>query len=257
MTDRRANIVEIVKQNGRVSVEELAEHYDVSVQTIRKDLNELEKKRLIRRVHGGAVPASGIENLEYQARRLMAGEEKARIAARTAELIENGSSLFINIGTTTEACAEALINHKDLLVITNNMNVANLLRPCPEIEVMIIGGFVRHSDGAIIGETAIDFINQFRVDCAIIGISAIEENGELMDYDLREVKVAQAIMNNARNVILVSDSSKFTRKAPVRLGHISQINSFVTDHCPSENFNNICANHGVKLIETFARKEHT
>ena len=118
--------------------------------------------------------------------------------------------------------------------------------------MVIAGGVVRHSDGGIVGEAAVDFIRQFKVDFAVIGVSAIDEDGVLLDFDFREVKVAQAIMSNARHVILVSDSSKFERTAPVKIGHISQVHTFITDRCPSERIRNVCLENDVRLIETNA-----
>ncbi len=249
LAERQNRILEIAKQVGRVTVEELAGRFDVSPQTIRKDLNELCDQRLLARVHGGAILSSGIENVGYEARRSIAGEEKEAIGRAAAELIPNNASLFINIGTTTEAVARALVAHSGLMVITNNINVANALRSYPALEVIISGGVVRRSDGGIVGEAAVDFIRQFRVDYAIIGVSAIDEDGSLLDYDFREVKVAQAIMSNARHVVLVADSTKFQRAAPVRIGHLSQINSFVTDRCESGAIRRICNEAQIELHE--------
>lgn len=136
------------------------------------------------------------------------------------------------------------------MVITNNINVASRLRLFPSIEVVIAGGVVRHSDGGIVGEAAVDFIRQFKVDYAVIGASAIDPDGALLDFDFREVKVAQAIMANARHVVLVADSTKFERTAPVRIGHLSQVHTFVTDDCNVESLRKVCAESGINLIET-------
>ena len=218
-------------------------------QTIRKDLGELCQRRLLARVHGGAIVSSGVENVQYEARRLMAPEQKVAIGLAAATLIPNNASLFINIGTTTEAVSQALLNHSGLMVITNNINVANRMRIYRGIEVVIAGGVVRGSDGGIVGEAAVDFIRQFKVDYAVIGTSAIDADGALLDFDYREVKVAQAIIANARHVILVADQSKFTRSAPVRIARIDQITTFVTDQCPSARFRAQCRAAGVELIE--------
>ena len=251
LSDRQLQILESAKRTGRVSVDDLAEHFHVSVQTIRKDLNDLCEERLLSRIHGGAVLSSGVENVGYDARRMIAADAKAAIGRAVADLIPDRASLFINIGTTTEAVAHALLRHAGLMVITNNINVATAMRPYPEIEVVIAGGVVRRSDGGIVGEAAVDFIRQFRVDYAVIGASAIDPDGSLLDYDYREVRVTQAIIENARNVILVSDSSKFTRSAPVRIGHLDQIDSFVTDAAPPAIVR-ICRDQDVTLIETAA-----
>lgn len=250
LTGRQAEILDIAKTEGRVLVEELAVRFSVTPQTIRKDLNDLCEGRALTRVHGGAIFPSGTENVKYEARRSIAAPEKQAIGRAAAELIPNNASLFINIGTTTEAVGEALLDHHELMVITNNINVANRLRIFPSIEVVIAGGVVRGSDGGIVGEAAVDFIRQFKVDYAVIGASAIDLDGALLDYDFREVKVAQAIIANARNVILVSDSTKFDRNAPVRIGHLSQVHTFITDSCPHASLRAICAENDVRLIET-------
>lgn len=142
-----------------------------------------------------------------------------------------------------------MIAHRDLMVITNNLNVANRLRVLDDIEVVIAGGVVRQSDGGIVGEAAVDFIRQFKVDYAVIGASAIDPDGALLDYDFREVKVAQAIIANARHVILVADSTKFERTAPVRIAQISQVHTFITDRCEAESMKNLCQQSGVRLVE--------
>lgn len=247
---RHAEIMEIAKVEGRVLVEDLSRRFAVSPQTIRKDLNTLCDGAQLNRVHGGALFPTGRANVEYEARRQLASEEKARIGRAAAALIPDDASLFINIGTTTEAVGVALERHSGLMVITNNINVANQLRLIGDIEVIIAGGTVRESDGGIVGEAAVDFIKQFKVDFAVIGVSAIDHDGALFDYDFREVKVAQAIIENARHVILVSDSSKFERTAPVRIGHLSQVNTFITDRCPMTVVEAICLDADVRLIET-------
>lgn len=249
-TSRQTEIMAIAKAEGRVLVEDLAGRFQVTPQTIRKDLNDLCDAKALTRIHGGAVFPSGNENVKYEARRSMAAAEKQAIGRAAADLIPDNSSLFINIGTTTEAVGDALKDHRELMIITNNINVANRLRVYPSIEVVIAGGVVRGSDGGIVGEAAVDFIRQFKVDFAVIGVSAIDEDGALLDFDFREVKVAQAIIANARHVILVSDASKFERTAPVRIGHISQVHTFITDHCPETSVRQICAESDVRLIET-------
>lgn len=246
---RQQAILDLARKIGRVSVEDLAARFDVTPQTIRKDLNELGDRRLVTRVHGGAMVTSSIENMGYEARREIAAREKAAIGRAAAALIPNDASLFINIGTTTEAVARALLQHTGLMVITNNINVANILRAYSAIEVVIAGGVVRRSDGGIVGEAAVDFIRQFKVDFAIVGTSAIDEDGSLLDYDFREVKVAQAIMANARHVILVSDATKFDRTAPVRIATLDQVDTFVTDHLSSTSLRDRLAAADVRLIE--------
>jgi DeoR family glycerol-3-phosphate regulon repressor len=249
LIERQRLIVDIARQSGRVMVDELAGRFEVTPQTIRKDLNELCDKRLLTRIHGGAILSSGVENVGYDARRMIASDEKEAIARAAAARIPDQASLFINIGTTTEAVARALLQRSGLMVITNNLNVASLMRAYPQIEVVIAGGVVRPTDGGIVGEAAVDFIRQFKVDYAVIGVSAIDPDGALLDFDYREVKVAQAIIANARHVILVADATKFERAAPVRIGHLSQVDTFVTDVCRIESVRAICREAEVRLVE--------
>ena len=229
---RQDEILELVRRHGFVAIEDLAQRFAVTTQTIRRDINELCRQALLRRYHGGAGLPSSVENVAYTARKILCLEEKQRIARRLADYIPDRASLFINIGTTTEEAAKALLDHQGLRVITNNLNVASIMSSNPEFEVIVAGGLVRSRDRGIVGEAAIDMITQFLVDFAIIGISGIDEDGTLLDFDYREVRVAQAIIGNARQVHLVADHTKFGRKPLVRLGHLSQIDAFFTDQAP-------------------------
>jgi DeoR family glycerol-3-phosphate regulon repressor len=248
LTARQKEILNTAKKKGRVDVDQLALFFDVSPQTIRKDLNELCNLLLLQRVHGGAIIGSSIENVGYEARKLLAPQGKKAIGERAARLIPNNCSLFINIGTTTEYVARELTNHRGLMVITNNIKAIDIMRSSPGLELIIAGGLVRRSDGGIVGVAAVDFINQFKVDYAIIGVSAIDEDGSLLDYDLSEVRVAQAIIANSRHVIMVADLMKLSRNAPVRIGHLSQIDTLVIDGKPSPEFCQICRDNDV-IIE--------
>jgi len=240
ISPRQTDIMNMLRQDGRVGVEELAELFDVSPQTIRKDLNELGEQDLLQRVHGGAVLSSGVKNFEYEARRLLAVEEKRRIGVLAASLIPDNCTLLINIGTTTEQVAIALRGREGMLAITNNINVVNILSGTPNFEVIVAGGVVRPTDGGVVGEATVDFIKQFKVDYAVIGTSAIDEDGSLLDYDYREVKVAQAIIENARQTILVADGMKLERSAPVRIGHLSQMDFVVTDKPLPKKLKDLC-----------------
>ena len=248
LSERQNKILLLARENGRVEVEELSNAYKVSPQTIRKDLNELCDKQLLQRVHGGAIVGTGIENVSYEARRLLAPEAKKAIGIQAARLILDNSSLLINIGTTTEQVAHSLADHRGLLVITNNINAVEIMKNFLGIELIIAGGQVRRSDGGIVGVAAVDFINQFKVDYAVIGVSAIDEDGSLLDFDFREVRVAQAIIENARHVILVADKMKLQRTAPIRIGHISQIDTIVCDEILPQKLQQICENSGVSVV---------
>ena len=248
LTDRQTDILAAARNQGRVSVDLLAASFAVTPQTIRRDLSELCQRGLLTRVHGGAMPANSISNVAYEERRNLASVEKALIGAATADEIPENSSLALNIGTTTEQVARALYSHRGLVVITNNLNVVNILNGSPAKELILAGGAVRQSDGAIVGEAAVEFMRQFRVDCAVIGASALDLDGTVLDYDYREVLVARAIIESARRTILVADHQKFERSAPVRICGLDGIDMFVTDRAPPPPFAEACKRHDVKLV---------
>jgi DeoR family glycerol-3-phosphate regulon repressor len=254
LNPRQTEIVSLARGLGRVTVDSLVERFEVTPQTIRKDLNELCDLGVLQRFHGGAMFAAGVANVEYESRRNISSDAKRMIGERAAKLIPNNCSLFINIGTTTEEVAHALGNHQGLMVITNNLNVAQLLRRHGQIEVIVAGGVLRHSDGGIVGEAAVEFIRQFKVDFAVMGVSGIDTDGSLLDYDFREVSVSRAIMVSSRRSILVADAMKFSRSAPVRVGHIADVDFLVTDKPPEEDLARICTESNV-AIELAARGE--
>lgn len=244
---RQNLIMEHIRKDGSVQVDQLAEHLQVTPQTIRRDLNQLYDLEFVQRVRGGAVIRNTVENLGHGARKILMADEKTAIARLAAGIISNKSSLYINLGTTTERVAEFLIDHESILVITNNITVASILWPLPNIEVMIAGGKIRSSDGGIVGPAAEDFVDRFKPDYAIIGCSAIDESGEILDYDVREVRVTQAILRQARSVILVTDSMKLERSAPIKVGTLDDIDILVTDDGIPDEFNELCRQNNVDV----------
>ncbi|MGV3346129.1 DeoR/GlpR family transcriptional regulator [Enterobacteriaceae bacterium LUAb1] len=246
-TQRHGAIIDLVRRQGYVSTEELVECFDVSPQTIRRDLNDLADQNKIQRHHGGAALPSSSENTAWQDRKMMWSVEKARIAQRVASQIPNGATLFIDIGTTPEAVARALLNHTDLRVVTNNLNVAMLLRGKPDFRLILAGGEVRSRDGGIIGEATLDFISQFRLDYGILGISGIDMDGSLLEFDYHEVHTKRAIIDNSRCNMLVCDHSKFGRNAMVNLGNMNLIDYLFTDALPPAGVMQVIEKYDVHL----------
>jgi DeoR family glycerol-3-phosphate regulon repressor len=230
--DRHEQIRKLIQTKGYVTIEYLAQAFNLTPQTIRRDINTLSGRGLLNRYHGGAGISSSTENVAYFERKILCHKEKKLIAAMLAQKIPNNSSLFINIGTTTEEIAKALRDHQRLKVITNNLNVASILSGNDDFEVIVAGGLVRPRDCGIIGLLTIDFIQQFRVDYGIIGISGIDLDGTLLDFDYREVRASRAIIDNSRKVFLAADHTKFGRNAMVRLGSIGEIDGLFTDKPP-------------------------
>ena len=227
-TFRQPDIIEIARSEGKVKVEDLAERFGVAVQTIRRDLTELANSGRLTRVHGGAILPSGVVNIEYEERRQLNEVGKRAIARACVADIPNDACIFLNIGTTTEAVARELLDHKNLLVVTNNMNVAQILSPNPTCEIILAGGTLRHTDGGLTGPLAVQVVENFHFDQAIIGCSALNEGGDILDFDLQEIAVSRAALARAQENILVADHSKFSRHAPVRIGTFAGINRLYT-----------------------------
>lgn len=226
---RQPEIIEIARREGKVTVERLSEHFGVTLQTIRRDLSELADSGKLERVHGGAILPSGTANIGYEERRGLNQAAKVDIArACAAELPEN-CSIFLNIGTTTEAVAAELLGHRNILVVTNNMNVANILAGNPHCQVIVTGGALRRSDGGLTGDLTVETIRRFKFDHAVIGCSALDQEGDILDFDIQEVGVSRTIIRQSRQVFLVADHAKFQRNAPARIGSLSEVDVFFTD----------------------------
>ena len=245
---RQQEILELARSQGKVSVDDLAERFDVTVQTIRRDLAELTQSGRLARVHGGAILASGVVNIVYEERRRLNESGKQAIALACAAAIPDGASVFMNIGTTTEAVARAMLNHKNLLIVTNNVNIANSLAANQSAEIILTGGTLRRSDGGLVGGLTADMIKQFKFDVSVLGCSAIDEDGELLDYDGQEILVSKTALQRSRRVMVVADHYKFTRKAPLSICTLRDVSCLFTDQRPAEKLRILCQTWGTEIL---------
>lgn len=249
-TFRHPEILEIARREGKVTVGDLARHFDVTLQTIRRDLTDLAETGRLERVHGGAVLPSGTTNIKYEERRSLRADAKCAIARACAKEIPNGISLFLNIGTSTEAVAKELVNHQGLMVVTNNMNVANILAGNDRCEIIVTGGQLRRSDGGLVGYLAAETIRHFKFDLAVIGCSALDGEGDLLDFDFQEVSVSQTILRQSRKTYLVADQTKLRRSAPARIGSLAEIDTFFTDAPIPADLASACEKWKTRIVVT-------
>ncbi len=248
MNARRNQLVQVVRQRGFVSIEAMADHFAVSSQTIRRDIDQLCQSNKLARYHGGAGLPTGSDSLAYSNRKARFSAEKREIATLLAAQIPNEASLFIDIGTTMEAVAEALSGHRDLRIITNHIKVASILSERTDFEIVLAGGMVRNRDQAITGEATSEFLGKFKVSYGIFGIGAIEDDGTMRDYDYRDVQVSKAAMAISTNRFAAADHSKFNGDAMVELGHVSEIDAFFTDARPPKPITGVLAENNVQLF---------
>lgn len=232
---------------GYATIEELAAQFDVTPQTVRKDINTLAKSGKVQRFHGGAGLPVGGKRVAGDARTHDRLDVKRRIAALLARHIPDGASVCIDSGTTTEETARALLERKRLRVITNSLNVASICAGNISFEISVASGVVRHCDGGIFGMGAERFIRDFRVDYGILGISGIDEAGNLLEQDFPQVAVAQALIECSRLVFLVADASKFGRPAMARVAHLSDMQAVFTNEPLDEGWAQLVRNSGATL----------
>ena len=229
MSLRLNQIAKQVRATGSITVDQIASQFNVTVQTARRDLSILADAGTVKRVHGGAVAADTVTNRDYEERRELNSDIKQAIGKACAADIPHQSSLFMNIGTTTEAVSKHLGQHEKLLVVTNNINIGVSLAQHTQTEVVLTGGTIRRSDGGLVGLVAENIVNNFKFDIAVIGCSGIDEDGDLLDYDLAEIAVSRAIIRQARKTYVVADHSKFFQTPPVRITSLSEVSRLYTD----------------------------
>ncbi len=245
---RQKEILDLARKEGKVTVDGLADIYDVTVQTIRRDLSDLAESGRLERVHGGAVVPSGVVNILYEERRRLNDVGKKAIAVECARAIPDGASVFMNIGTTTEAVAHELLDHENLLVVTNNLNIANILAINHSCEIILAGGVLRRADGGIVGGLTVEMVKQFKFDYSVLGCSAIDADGDLLDFDGQEVMVSKIAIQRSREVMIVADHLKFKRKAPLTICSLSDVDVLFTDGKLSPELTAKCDTWGIRLV---------
>ncbi len=235
-TERRSKILELLEKRGKVFVKNLSDYFKVSEVTIRNDLDILEKKNLLIRMHGGAIQVRRV-GLDYQlsVKAKRHAEEKRAIGKKAAELINNGETIILDSGTTTEEIAKNLGNLKDLTVITNSLNVAIRLSELPEVHVIVPGGYLRKKALSLIGSNAEENIKKYYCDKVFIGVDGIDSGYGISTPNVEEAHLNNIMINISREVIVVTDSSKFKHRSFAKIAPINKINTIITDkNIPSD-----------------------
>lgn len=245
---RQKEILDLARKVGKVTVDGLAESYGVTVQTIRRDLADLADAGRLERVHGGAIVPSGVVNIVYEERRRLNDAGKKAIAVQCAQTIPHGASVFMNIGTSTEAVAHELLDHENLLVVTNNLNIANILAANHSCEIILAGGVLRRSDGGIVGWLTVEMVKQFKFDYSVLGCSAIDSDGDLLDFDGQEIVVSSTAIKRSRKVMVVADHLKFQRTAPLTICSLSDVDVLFTDAALDATLRANCDSWGTEVV---------
>lgn len=230
---RQQAIVERVSEQGYVTIETLARLFDVSAQTVRRDIIRLDEAGLIQRFHGGAGQRERSARPAYSQKQAISVDAKRAIATACADLIPHGSSVCLDVGTTAEAVARGLLDHRNMHIVTTSVGAAAILAGAPVGDVVVTGGLLRGADGSLVGEQAIATLSGFRTDFAVIGCSGFDDqDGAVMDFDLLKVATKKVMLAQSRQVILVADATKFARSAVIRVAPLDAISTLVTDSPP-------------------------
>jgi DeoR/GlpR family transcriptional regulator of sugar metabolism len=246
---RQTEILALLQRRGYVSIEGMAAHFSVTPQTIRRDINGLSDQGLVVRQHGGASLPSSIANVDVALRRVAGIAEKQRIAKAVADYLPDRASLFMTLGTTVEAIARALAETaKQMVIATNNPEVARILGHCQGFELFLTGGAVQPHNGGLVGPAALSFVQSMRCDWLVMSCGAIEADGSIFDYRADEVAVARAMMGNARRALIAADCGKFTRNATHFVGRLTDCEALATDAPPPATLRALARDEGLELI---------
>jgi DeoR family fructose operon transcriptional repressor len=230
--ERQQAIADLVAQRGRLSVNALAAEYAVTTETVRRDLSVLERAGVLRRVHGGAVPAAALTALEAKVgdRDLAHADEKDRIAKKAVGLLPSaGGSVLLDAGTTTARLALLLPRDLHLTVVTNAVPIAARLAGSPGVNLHLLPGRVRSTTHAAVGEDTVEALSRLRVDVAFIGTNGLSVDHGLSTPDHTEAAAKRAIVASAHKVVVLVDSSKIGREHTVRFAELVDVDVVVTD----------------------------
>ena len=249
--ERQQAIASLVIAEGRASVAELAQTYDVTTETVRRDLAALEKAGVVRRVHGGAVPLRALHLVEAGVgeREATRAEHKDAIAAAAVDFLpRDGSTVLLDAGTTTARIAAHLPTDRELVVVTNSIPVAARLAAIPSISLQLLGGRVRGVTQAAVGEQTLRVLDTLRVDMAFIGTNGISLRHGLSTPDNDEAAVKRAMVNAANYVVTVADSSKVGREDFVSFAPLSRVDTLITDSEITDYDREQLTEHGVEVV---------
>jgi DeoR/GlpR family transcriptional regulator of sugar metabolism len=247
--ERRNEILQIVRSEGRVRVNELASRFSSSAVTIRNDLNELHERGLVMRSHGGAVLPEKISRESPVFERLKAhAEEKRRIGSMAATLIHDGETIILDSGTTTLEIARQIKNKQGLQVITNGVNIAAELLDARGVQTFMVGGTIRGDSASVVGRSAEEMFEQFSADKVFLSGAGCDPDFGVSGANLDETMVNRAMLRIAREIILVADSSKLSKRSMVRIAAFSEIDTVVSDSGLREELQEKIRGFGCNLI---------
>lgn len=228
---RQQFILDRIARDGAAAISALARSLGVSRETVRRDLNALAERQLLTKTHGGALANSAAEPT-LTARIDVNAAGKRRIAQAAAKLVADGTSLIVDCGSTTQALAHALSAQRRLTVYTNDLRVAATLARRNGNVVHLLGGQLLEHEDATSGWETVAQVAQYRVDIAFVGVSAIDAEGTLTDYQRAGAELRSRMIGAARLPVLLADRTKFGQAKPVTVANLDRVKRLITDAAP-------------------------
>lgn len=247
--ERRTKILQLIEEHGKVKVGDLSRRFRTSEVTIRNDLKELQTLGLVRRAHGGAVKAQSVSlDPSLQDKSQLRAEEKRRIGEAAASLVNDGESIILDSGTTTQQIAKHLKDKRDLKVITNGINVAMELMGLKGVQLILLGGVVRQNSYSAVGHFAENMLRQLSADKLFLAVDAFDLDFGLSTPNMEESQVNQVMVQVAREKILVADSTKFGKRSLSRIVEVSEMDRVITDRALPDATQAELRSRGIDLI---------
>jgi DeoR/GlpR family transcriptional regulator of sugar metabolism len=248
-SERSELTLQALHASGRVEVGDLASRFDVSEMTVRRDLEELERLGLCRRVHGGAVPSvSRSYEPPFALRMGLAPEAKARIATAVADLLPSGETVMLDTGTTTAAVAQALRGRDNLTILTASLPIASTLADEPGLRVIVLGGLLRPGEHSMVGALTLQAMEQFHVDTCVLGAGGVDADAGLTEFHLEDAAVKRAVVARSGRVVVAADATKLGTVAFATVCPVDRVSTIVTDADPNSTPSVALRDLGVDLV---------
>lgn len=228
--DRKEKILSILREKKSVRILDLSKQLRVSRETVRKDIVEMEEEGLLKKTYGGAVLDEANTETDYERRRSENEKEKLAIADRAYQFIEEGDTIYLDYGTSCYALAQALIDVKELTVVTNSIPIVNLLIHSPGIELIILGGNIRKNEDSLFGSFGLNNAKEIFVDLGFFGCAGIDLYSGVTNYHMGEIEISKMMMQHSKTAILLTDETKFGKSALYKTAKIEELDHIITNN---------------------------
>lgn len=249
MKEKRIHqVADYIQSMGVVSMEELCEHFAISMSTLRRDINILLSQNLVQKVYGG-VAANEQSLVPFENRNVINKSEKSLIAKNAAQLIDSNELIFIDSGTTTRDILKFLpSNVQKLTILTNNLDIINDVADRPDISLLVLGNIFKHSTRSFVGNDTVDIINKYNINKAFMAATAVSIENGLTNSDIQEYEIKKRIVKKAHQTYLLADASKFDRATLLTYAQLNDIDGIVTSKSMPDRYHAYFKENNIKVL---------